>query len=82
MTQVELELNLETYFKSIKDDIEKELISLTISGAIDFSTEDANSFLSTRIITKVALENVASRISVANKKDYKNKKNYKNLQKF
>lgn len=77
MTQQELELNLETYFKSIKDDVEKELIRLANCGALDFSNESSNSFLTTKIITKVALENVASTISVSNLKT-----DYKNLQKF
>ena len=63
----------------IEKKLEEEIKKLIESGAIDYELEDSKSFATSKVIIKVALENIANNLILFDKKATKE---YKNLQKF
>ncbi|MFX4241081.1 hypothetical protein ACOL3H_11905 [Aliarcobacter butzleri] len=63
----------------IEKKLEEEIKKLIESGAIDYELEDSKSFATSKVIIKVALENIADSLTLSDKKSTKE---YKNLQNF
>lgn len=63
------------FMADLKKDLDKEIARLIDSGAIDFEFEDARSFGKAKTICKVALQNVADKVTLFNneaEEDYEN----------
>lgn len=79
MNREQIIKNAKKFIAERKREIDKEIVRLIDSGAIDFSLEDPRSYGKVKAICKAALENVADKVYHFNNET---EDDYKNLRKF
>lgn len=77
MNKRQMKSNTKQFMQDLKKELDKEIVKLIDCGAIDFDLEDARTFGKAKTVCKVALENVADRLTLFNneaEEDYQNLK--------